>query len=167
MQTGNVLICAPTGRDGSLLQRYLLKDQIHSACYASIERLAEALDDSVQAVIIAEEALVPAHRFWALPEEKRWANDGIDFVAAASFPLAYGTSYHALKDRARLKAGETLLVLGAAGGVGIAAVQFGKLIDRNAVPEQPRKKQVVLRDLAGQKIKAQIAAVLLFACQGR
>ncbi len=59
MQTGNILICAPTGRDGPLLQRYLLKDQIHSVCYESIERLAEALDDSVQAVIIAEEALVP------------------------------------------------------------------------------------------------------------
>ena len=76
----------------------------------------------------AEEALVPAHRFWALPEEKRWSAGKIDFVAAASFPLAYGTSYHSLKDRARLQPAETLLVLGAAGGVGIAAVQFGKLM---------------------------------------
>ena len=52
----------------------------------------------------------------------------LDFTAAAAFPLAYGTSYHALKDRARLQAGETLLVLGAAGGVGLAGVQLGKLM---------------------------------------
>lgn len=57
MQTGQVLICAPTGRDGPLLLRYLLKDQIHGVCYESIERLAEALDDSAQAVIIAEKRL--------------------------------------------------------------------------------------------------------------
>ena len=44
---------------------------------------------------------------------------------AASFTMAYGTSYHALKDRARLQPGETLLVLGAAGGVGLAAVELG------------------------------------------
>jgi len=59
MQTRKVLICATTGRDGPLLQRYLLKDEIQSVCYESIERLAEALDGSVQAVIIAEETLVP------------------------------------------------------------------------------------------------------------
>ena len=48
------------------------------------------------------------------------------FDTAAAFILTYGTSYHALKDRAELKAGETLLVLGAAGGVGLAAVEIGK-----------------------------------------
>ncbi len=52
--------------------------------------------------------------------------DGMDFVTGASTLYAYGTSYHALKDRARLQAGETLLVLGAAGGVGLAAVELGK-----------------------------------------
>jgi len=46
---------------------------------------------------------------------------------AASFGLTYGTSHHALFDRAQLKAGETLLVLGAAGGVGLAAVELGKI----------------------------------------
>ena len=40
--------------------------------------------------------------------------------------MAYGTSYHALKDRAKLKEGETLVVLGASGGVGLAAVELGK-----------------------------------------
>lgn len=69
----------------------------------------------------AEEAIAPADRFWRIPKD-------VDFVDAAAFPLAYGTSYHALKDRARLQPGETLLVLGAAGGVGLAGVQLGKLM---------------------------------------
>jgi NADPH2:quinone reductase len=50
----------------------------------------------------------------------------LPFDTAAAFILTYGTSYHALKDRGALKAGETLLVLGAAGGVGLAAVEIGK-----------------------------------------
>jgi len=51
--------------------------------------------------------------------------DEMDFVTAAAFLFTYGTSYYALKDRGRLKKGETLLVLGAAGGVGLAAVELG------------------------------------------
>lgn len=53
--------------------------------------------------------------------------DGIHFDQACVLPATYGTSYHALVDRAALIEGETLLVLGAAGGVGLAAVQIGKL----------------------------------------
>lgn len=52
--------------------------------------------------------------------------DAMPFEDAACFIFTYGTSHHALKDRAALKSGETLLVLGAAGGVGIAAVELGK-----------------------------------------
>ena len=74
----------------------------------------------------AEEAIVPADRFWRIPQD-------VDFVTAAAFPLAYGTSYHALKDRGELKPGETLLVLGAAGGVGLAAVQLGKLMGATVI----------------------------------
>ncbi len=57
----------------------------------------------------------------------------MNFVDAAAFPLAYGTSYHALVDRGQLKAGETLLVLGAAGGVGLAAIQIGKIIGARVI----------------------------------
>ena len=74
----------------------------------------------------AEEALVPAERFWRIPSD-------VDFVAAAAFPLAYGTSYHALKDRGRLQPGETLMILGAAGGVGLAGVQLGKLMGARVI----------------------------------
>lgn len=51
---------------------------------------------------------------------------GLDFDHAAGLSVTYGTSYYALKDRAHLKSGETLAVLGASGGVGIAAVELGK-----------------------------------------
>jgi NADPH:quinone reductase len=51
--------------------------------------------------------------------------DGVDLTAAAALLTTYGTSYHALRDRADLRAGETLLVLGAGGGVGLAAVELG------------------------------------------
>lgn len=75
---------------------------------------------------MAEEVLVDARRvFPMLPK--------MDFVTAASVMYNYGTSYHALKDRAELKAGETLLVLGAAGGVGLAAVELGKLMGAKVI----------------------------------
>lgn len=58
---------------------------------------------------------------------------GMDFTLAAAFSLAYGTSWHAIRDRAQLQAGETMLVLGAAGGVGLAAVEIGKAIGARVI----------------------------------
>ena len=58
---------------------------------------------------------------------------GMDFVTAATTMYTCGTSMHALKQRAQLKEGETLLVLGAAGGVGLAAVQIGKLMGARVI----------------------------------
>jgi NADPH:quinone reductase len=58
---------------------------------------------------------------------------GMAFDVAAAFTLTYGTSWHALKDRAQLKAGETVLVLGAAGGVGLAAVQIAKALGAKVI----------------------------------
>ena len=74
----------------------------------------------------AEEMVVEADRTIPMP-----AN--MDFVPASAFVLTYGTSYHALKDRAEIKAGETLLVLGAAGGVGLAAIQLGKAMGARVI----------------------------------
>jgi NADPH2:quinone reductase len=68
---------------------------------------------------MAEKMVLPAERCVPVP-------DTMPLEEAAAFLMTYGTSHHALKDRARLKAGETLLVLGAAGGVGLAAVELGK-----------------------------------------
>ena len=67
----------------------------------------------------AEQAIAQAARVIPLPE-------GMDYAAGASFVLVYGTSLHALKTIGKLQAGETLLVLGAAGGVGIAAIEIAK-----------------------------------------
>ncbi|WP_299242398.1 NADPH:quinone oxidoreductase family protein [uncultured Aquimarina sp.] len=74
----------------------------------------------------AEEVAVPANVCFKKPPK-------MDFPIAASFMIAYGTSYHALKDRAKLKEGETLLVLGASGGVGLAAVELGKLMGAKVI----------------------------------
>lgn len=59
--------------------------------------------------------------------------DDLDLNVAATLPLAYGTAMHALIDRGQLKAGETLLVLGAAGGVGLAAVMIGKALGARVI----------------------------------
>ena len=74
----------------------------------------------------AQELVTDADRLIPMP-------DAMDFVPASAFVLTYGTSYHALKDRAQLKSGETLLVLGASGGVGLAAVQIGKAMGAHVI----------------------------------
>lgn len=74
----------------------------------------------------AEEVKCQAAQVMPLPP-------GTPMALAASFVLAYGTSYHALADRAQLKPGETLLVLGAAGGVGLAACEIGKAMGAHVI----------------------------------
>ena len=74
----------------------------------------------------AEQVAVDSRRVFPIPPD-------MDFITAASTLYNYGTSYHALKDRAGLKTGETLLVMGAAGGVGIAAVELGKLMGATVI----------------------------------
>ncbi|HEY1611694.1 MAG TPA: NADPH:quinone oxidoreductase family protein [Paraburkholderia sp.] len=74
----------------------------------------------------AEQALADATACVALP-------DRADFATAAAFTLAYGTSHHAVVDRGALRAGETMLVLGAAGGVGLAAVEIGHALGARVI----------------------------------
>src|SRR5207247_732821 len=74
----------------------------------------------------AEEVKTEAARLLPIP-------DGMDFESAAAFVLTYGTSDHALRDRGALRAGETLLVLGAAGGVGLAAIEIGKALGARVI----------------------------------
>lgn len=59
--------------------------------------------------------------------------DDLDLERAAGLSVTYGTTIHALKDRAKLKAGETLAVLGAAGGTGLAAIEIGKLMGARVI----------------------------------
>ena len=74
----------------------------------------------------AEEAVVDAGRIFPIPA-------GMDFASAAGFPVTYGTSHGAFDWRARLKPGEWLLVLGAAGGVGLTAVEIGKAMGAQVI----------------------------------
>jgi NADPH2:quinone reductase len=74
----------------------------------------------------AEEVAFPAVQCLALP-------DALDFVHGAAVLMTYGTSYYALQDRAQLRSGETLLVLGAGGGVGLAAVELGKVMGARVI----------------------------------
>jgi NADPH2:quinone reductase len=74
----------------------------------------------------AEEVRVEAARVLPIPA-------GMDFPTAAAFGLTYATSDHALRDRGQLKQGETLLVLGAAGGVGLSAVEIGKALGARVI----------------------------------
>jgi NADPH2:quinone reductase len=75
---------------------------------------------------MAEKLVLPAGRCVAIP-------DAMPFDDAAALLMTYGTSQHALKDRAKLQPGETLLVLGAGGGVGLAAVELGKAYGAHVV----------------------------------
>jgi NADPH:quinone reductase len=74
----------------------------------------------------AEAVLAEAWRVLKIPDE-------MDFETASAFVLTYGTSHHALKDRAQLAPKETLLVLGAAGGVGLAAIEIGKAMGARVI----------------------------------
>lgn len=74
----------------------------------------------------AEVVNVKASRVFPMPK-------GMDFITGATTLYTYGTSYHALKDRGQLKTGETVLVLGAGGGVGLAAVELAKIMGAQVI----------------------------------
>ena len=86
---------------------------------------------------MAEELALEAARLVKIP-------DAMPFDDAAAFIMTYGTSYHALKDRADLQPGQTLLVLGAAGGVGLAAVELGKQMGARVIAAASSQEKVDL-----------------------
>ncbi len=94
----------------------------------------------------AERWAVPADGLIPIP-------DAMTLEQAAGFGLTYGTSYHALADRARLQPGETLVVLGAAGGVGSAAVEIGKAMGARVIAcaSTPEKLQFC-RELGADEV---------------
>lgn len=91
--------------------------------------------------------------------------DGMGFAEGAAFPVAYGTSHIGLVDRGRLKAGETLLVLGAAGGVGLTAVEIGKALGARVIAAASSRAKLAvakahgadeLIDYANEDLKARV-----------
>ncbi|MGB3807572.1 MAG: NADPH:quinone oxidoreductase family protein [Erythrobacter sp.] len=100
-----------------------------------IEAVGEGVEgfevgDTVMAGIgsggLREKAIVPANRMFKVPE-------GIPYEKAASLLMTYGTTIHGLKDRGHIKEGDTVLILGAAGGVGLSAVELAKAFGARVV----------------------------------
>lgn len=79
--------------------------------------------------------------------------EGMDFRTAAGIAFTYGTSYYALKQRAGLAEGETLLVLGAAGGVGTAAVELGKLMGARVIAAASSEEKLDAAEAAGADLR--------------
>lgn len=90
----------------------------------------------------AEQAVMPAAATSPVPK-------GMSFAQASGIRTTYGTSYYALKQRAQLKPGETLLVLGAAGGVGIAAVELGKAMGARVIAAASSAEKLAAAKAAG------------------
>ena len=90
----------------------------------------------------AEEVVVAPEQAMPLPA-------GFSFAEGATFRAAYGTAHHALVDRARLQAGETLLVHGAGGGVGLAAVEIGKLLGATVIAAASREAKLAVARARG------------------
>ncbi|WP_242095534.1 NADPH:quinone oxidoreductase family protein [Sphingomonas sp. CROZ-RG-20F-R02-07] len=91
---------------------------------------------------LVEKVAVDPARMYRLPE-------GRSFAEGASLILTYGTTIHALRDRGHLKAGETLLVLGAAGGVGLAAIELGKAFGATVVAAVSSEEKAAAAKAAG------------------
>jgi NADPH2:quinone reductase len=119
--------------------RYQFKPELPFSPGSEIAGTVAALGDGADGVAVgdrvmgmlgwggfAEQVAAPASALVPVPDE-------MDLVTASGFTLAYATSYHALVDRGRLQEDETLLVLGAAGGVGLAAVQLGAALGARVI----------------------------------
>jgi len=85
----------------------------------------------------AQECLVSAAHVWPLPSQ-------MDFETGSAFIITYGTSLHALQDRGHLQPGETLVVLGAAGGIGTSAIEVGKAMGANVIAAASSEEKLAL-----------------------
>lgn len=90
----------------------------------------------------AEQVAVPGYNVLPIPA-------AMDFNTAAAFSMTYGTSMHALKQRGNLQPGETLLVLGASGGVGLAAVEIGKAMGARVIAAASSAEKLAVAKAAG------------------
>ncbi|WP_298284413.1 NADPH:quinone oxidoreductase family protein [Novosphingobium sp.] len=91
---------------------------------------------------LAEKVIAPAARLFALP-------DDVDFATGASLLMTYGTTIHGLKDRGHIKAGDTVLVLGAAGGVGLSAIELAKAYGARVIAAVSSEEKAAVAREAG------------------
>ncbi len=119
--------------------KYQFKPDLPFSPGAEIAGEVTSLGDGVEGIQVGDRVM--AYSVWggvraeiAISQEAVIAMpDGLDFVTAAGLIVTYGTSLHALKDRADMQPGETLAVLGASGGVGQAAVEIGKAMGARVI----------------------------------
>ncbi|MEO9877388.1 MAG: NADPH:quinone oxidoreductase family protein [Anderseniella sp.] len=119
--------------------KYQFKPDLPFSPGAEIAGEVTSLGDGVEGIQVGDRVM--AYSVWggvraeiAISQEAVIAMpDGLDFVTAAGLIVTYGTSLHALKDRADMQPGETLAVLGASGGVGQAAVEIGKAMGAHVI----------------------------------
>ncbi|MFN3991170.1 MAG: NADPH:quinone oxidoreductase family protein [Erythrobacter sp.] len=141
---GEVLVavkaCAINYPDGLIIRdMYQFKPQRPFSPGGEIAGVIEAVGEGVEGFAVgdrvlagigngglAEKVVVPAGRMFAVPE-------GVPFEKAASLLMTYGTTIHGLKDRGHIKAGDTVLILGAAGGVGLSAIELAKAFGARVV----------------------------------
>ncbi|MBA2280459.1 MAG: NADPH:quinone oxidoreductase family protein [Acidimicrobiia bacterium] len=136
----DVEACAVNFPDVLIIQdKYQFKPPLPFSPGAEVAGVVRSLGPHVEALAVGDRVL--ASPGWGGLAEQVAVKaaacvpvpDGIDAVHASAFLYAYGTSQHALQDRARIQPGETLLVLGAAGGVGLAAVELGALLGATVI----------------------------------
>lgn len=136
------------------LGRYQVKPSLPHVPGAEIAGLVDALGPGVTGFAMGERVLAQARggfAEYAIAPERAVSRipDRMSMNQAAGFRVNYGTALHGLRDRAALKAGETLVVIGAAGGVGLAAVQVGRLLGANVIGVASTAQKRVFVEEAG------------------
>lgn len=119
--------------------KYQVKPPFPFSPAAEFSGLVESIGPGVSNVKIGDRVLgyqgygCARERIAVKAEKLVMVPDNLDFDRAAGLSITYGTTIHALKDRGKLQAGETLAVLGAAGGTGLAAIEIGKLMGARVI----------------------------------
>ncbi|GAC1390839.1 MAG: NADPH:quinone oxidoreductase family protein [Ktedonobacteraceae bacterium] len=147
----DVKACGVNFPDTLIIQgKYQFKPEMPFSPGGEVAGIVKSLGEGVEGVRVgsrvisftgwggfAEEVATDASKLIPIP-------DGMDFPTASGFVMTYGTSYHALKDRAQMKPGETLLVLGAAGGVGLAAIEIAKVMGARVIAAASSDEKLVV-----------------------
>lgn len=140
MAVVDVRACGVNFPDVLIIQnKYQFKPQLPFAPGSEISGVVKEIGEGVTEVAVGDRVLASTG-FGGFSEEQAIPAaaavkfpDSMEFPTAAAFLMTYGTSYYALKDRARLRPGESLVVLGAAGGVGLSAVELGKAMGAHVI----------------------------------
>ncbi len=138
--------------------KYQFKPELPAAPGGEAAGVVEAVGEGVERVRPGDEVIaIGLHgayaEKWAVPEDSIIPiPKGLSMEVAAGIGITYGTSYYALKQRANLQAGETLLVLGAAGGVGTAAIEIGKMMGAKVIAAaSTEEKLAVAREMGADE----------------